>query len=184
MSAPVDYAALTEKRCSKCEQVKPVEAFNKYDDPTAKLTGWRYYSWCRECSNERAREYGKNNRKARNARVRKWRRNNPEAAAEKSKRAKLARVGLTPETHQEAIARHDGMCWLCLVRPGVAADHDHDLGHFRGMLCHGCNSVVMARVDADPDFLERVEQYVLLFKPDVPTPADFVEDARARLANA
>ena len=30
---PVDYAALTERRCSACKAVKPVREFGKYDDP-------------------------------------------------------------------------------------------------------------------------------------------------------
>ena len=35
MSKPVDYAELTEKRCTRCHEVKPVSEFYKY-----KLADW------------------------------------------------------------------------------------------------------------------------------------------------
>lgn len=157
---PVDYAALTEKRCAKCQANKPVSEFGKYDDPTAKITGWRYYSWCRECSNKRAREYGTKNRPRRNARLRRWRAENPEAAREKDRAARLARFGLDEEQADALLAVHDGLCWLCRARPATAKDHDHATGAFRGMLCTGCNSVTVARADADPDYLTRVAAYL------------------------
>lgn len=160
MSKPVDYAALTQKRCSKCKKVKPVAEFNRYDDPKAVLTGWRYYSWCRACSNTRASEYGKANRGRRNERLREWRKTNPEAARAKDRRARLKRkYGLTEEQVEALWSVHDGQCWLCLVRPAVAIDHDHETGHVRGMTCAGCNSIVLARADADPLFLARVAAY-------------------------
>lgn len=160
MARPVDYAALTEKRCSRCGETKPVADFNKYEDPTAVLTGWRYYSWCRTCSNQRAREYGAENRGRRNERLRRWRRDNPAAARVKDQAAKRARYGITEEQEAEAFARFGGMCWLCRVRPARVRDHDHATGEFRGVLCHGCNSVTVARVDADPEYLARVATYL------------------------
>jgi hypothetical protein len=160
MVKPVDYAALTERPCSKCGETKPVAEFNRYDDPTAVLTGWRYYSWCRPCSNDRARTYGTENRERRNKRLRAWRRANPEAAKVKDRDAKRARYGLTAESEAEAFAKHDGKCWLCRTRPAKVRDHDHKTGEFRGVLCHGCNSVTVARADADPGYLARVAAYL------------------------
>lgn len=157
---PVDYAALTERRCSTCGETKPVADFNRYVDPKAVLTGWRYYSQCRECSNAACREYGTSNKARRNARLRAWRAVNPEAARSKDRAAARARYGLTPESEGAALAKHDGKCWLCRVRPARARDHDHKTGAFRGMLCHGCNTVTVARVDADPEYLSRVAAYL------------------------
>ena len=73
---PVDYAALTERRCSACKAVKPVREFGKYDDPKAVVTGWRYYSRCLDCARAASREYGVANRSRRNDRLSRWRRSN------------------------------------------------------------------------------------------------------------
>jgi len=160
MSKPLDYATLTERLCSKCGETKPVVEFGRHDDPTAVLTGWRYYSWCRQCSNARAREYGTANRPGRNARLRRWRRANPDAAREVDRAKRRATYGLTVETEAAAFARYDGMCWLCQTRPAKVRDHNHATGDFRGVLCHGCNTIAAARAEADPAYLLRVAHYL------------------------
>lgn len=66
-------------------------------------------------------------------------------------------------------ARYGGACWLCRVRPAKAIDHCHKTKRIRGALCHGCNSVVVARIEADPGYFDRVEAYL---EPDQPCHAD------------
>lgn len=46
MVKPIDYASLTERRCSRCALTKPVAEFNRYADTSAPLTGWR----CGQCN--------------------------------------------------------------------------------------------------------------------------------------
>jgi hypothetical protein len=141
--------------------VKPVSEFNRYNDASAVVTGWRYYTWCRPCSNKRLQEYGQATKPQRNARLRRWRKANPEAVRAAEKTSRRRKYGLTEEEETAAFARFDGMCWLCRVRPAKARDHNHETGMFRGVLCHGCNSIVVARADADPDYLRRVGAYMM-----------------------
>ena len=166
---PVDYAALTERTCANCKKIKPVSEFYKHKDAKAPLTGWRYASWCRPCSNEYSRRYGTENRERRNARLKRWRDANPEAAQAKDRRARQAKYGLTEEMESEAFKKYNGMCWICRTIPIKARDHDHKTGKFRGMLCHWCNTIVVARADADPMFLINAATYL---GQSVPTVVD------------
>lgn len=159
MVKPVDYAALTERRCSACGETKPVAEFNRYTDPKAKLTGWRYYSRCRICQNEGARRYGAENKPRRNDRLRQWRKDNPGRAAALDRRRRIKRYGLTLAQIDEMLARHAGQCWVCRRRAAVLVEHHHGTGKVRGMTCHTCNGV-LAKVDADPKFLAQLRTYL------------------------
>lgn len=173
MSKPVDYAALTEKQCTRCHEVKPVSEFYKYNDASAVLTGWRYYAWCRECSNANSREYSAANRARRNERVKKWRRDNPEAARRKDRTQKLRRkYGLTEVEANELLAMNDGRCLICDDKAAVAIDHDHKTGQVRGGLCISCNTF-LGRVEANPTIIQRMAAYIGL---DLPCHADVLID--------
>ena len=143
MAKPVNYASLTERTCSKCKTTKPISEFNRYDDPTAPLTGWRYYSWCRECSNTRSRTYGTENRPRRNERLRAWRAANPEAARKQDRRARLKRkYGLTEADLDSMKNAAENRCALCEREVRLVIDHDHSTGRVRGLLCSQCNTMI------------------------------------------
>lgn len=162
---PVDYAALTERRCSVCKVTKPVSAFNRHTDASAVLTGWRYYSRCIKCNRAQCRDYGQRGKERRNARLRKWRAANPEKAALLDRRKRLMKnYGLTPEQADDLLAANGGRCLICDDAPAVAIDHDHATGRVRGGLCNSCNTF-LGRVEANPQILTRMATYADIDRP-------------------
>lgn len=140
---PVDYSKLTEIRCSKCGKVKSVSDFNKYQDDTAPLTGWRYYSQCRECQNEQSRKYGTENKEKRNERLRQWRKNNPELARENDVKKRYKKLyGITKQQVDSMKKEQDNKCFLCSRNVPLVIDHNHETGEVRKLLCTKCNSMI------------------------------------------
>ena len=156
MVKPVDYASLTERRCSRCKATKPVSEFNRYADPSAPLSGWRFYAWCRGCSRQQSAAYGSANKPRRNERLREWRKANPEKARALDRRRRLKRYGLTEQDVDAMSAAQGGRCLLCRRKGELVIDHDHATGRVRGLICGQCNVLigwlervgVRAKVDA------------------------------------
>ncbi len=117
-------AAATEKRCSMCEVVKPLDAFHK--QPTGKHGR---LSYCAECANA----------------IRTLTR--PTTSAERGylpeqkKRWNLKRrYGMTPADYESILASQNGECAMCGEYPQrPCVDHNHETGQVRGILCHRCN---------------------------------------------
>jgi len=63
------------KNCSKCQTVKPFEAF--YASSTHKSG---YASWCKHCESERNKTKNQTNRESRLAKAKEWRDTHPETA--------------------------------------------------------------------------------------------------------
>lgn len=159
MVRPVDYSAMTERRCHDCKQVKLVAEFNRFNDPSAPLTGWRYYSRCIECNRRQCREYGQGSKPKRNSRLRARRAANPEKAAANDRRGRLKKsYGLTPEEADALLAANDGKCLICHDAKAAAIDHCHRTGRVRGGLCFSCNTF-LGRVEANPAILTRMATY-------------------------
>lgn len=157
---PVDYEAMTEKTCSKCNEVKPVSEFSKRKDPNAALTGWRYNSRCKPCVLEDTREFRRKNREHRNAQAREWRQQNKDRAAALDRRKKRKyKYGISEDEYEHLRAVHDRKCWLCRTNIAKDLDHDHQTGKIRGVLCGRCNLFVMAIVDSSPEYLDRLIEY-------------------------
>ncbi len=156
MVKPIDYASLTERRCSRCKVTRPVSEFNRYVDPSAPLTGWRYYAWCRDCSKRQSSAYGRANRPRRNERLREWRKANPEKARDLDRRRRLKRYGLTQQDIDAMAVAQRRRCLLCDRKVELVIDHDHSTGRVRGLICGQCNTLigwlerrgVRAKVDA------------------------------------
>lgn len=162
---PVDYAALTEKKCSVCKATKPVAEFHRYSDPKAILTGWRYYSRCIECSRASCREYGQKGKERRNARLRAWRAANPEKAALVDRRKRLRqKYNLTIAEADALLAANEGRCLICNDAEAVAIDHCHRTGKVRGGLCLSCNTF-LGRVEANPAIVARMAAYAGIDSP-------------------
>lgn len=110
------------KRCSTCKQHKDVSNFNKN-----RSTKTGYHNQCRDCRNlwkpseEQLERYRK--------RTRIWNRKK--------------QTGFTEEEFQEKLKEQNARCAICGTdEPGVMnwqADHCHETGQKRGILCHLCN---------------------------------------------
>ncbi len=134
------------KRCSRCHQELPLEAFNKNK---AKKDGRTYA--CRDCRNRRIRE-----RRAGSADVRE--RQNKRQAGYYAKNPEKRRAhflqwkyGLTPEQHKQMYIDQNGCCALCgepVAYYKILVDHDHATDRIRGLLCRKCNSGLGALGDS------------------------------------
>ena len=159
----VDYSLFVEKKCSKCHVAKPVADFNKSTDPSAPITGWRYYSRCRDCSKEQSRSYGIENRPRRNVRLRQWRENNPNAARALDKRSRLQRKYKLTEEQRQAIAKRQWYrCAVCRKEVPLLIDHDHTTGRIRGLVCYRCNIGIgwFEAFEGDEEFRHRMREYL------------------------
>ena len=57
----------------------------------------------------------------------------------------MSAYGITLDEYTKILMTQDGKCKLCLTdKPGgkgvFHVDHNHNTGHIRGLLCHGCNT--------------------------------------------
>jgi hypothetical protein len=124
--------------CRKCEQFKPLTAFNKN---SASPDGYRYD--CTDCRvvasfDSRRRQM--------------WR----------------TRYGITPEEYASLLSHQNGVCAICerpetgKANNGatrlLAVDHCHKTGRIRGLLCGGCN--YMLGVLEDTERLQKANRYL------------------------
>lgn len=144
------------KTCPKCQIEKPLSEYHK---SKSTVTGLQVY--CKPCMSERHGE---------------WRRNNLKKMAEDQKRRRQAdperfkdygrkqMYGMGPGAYDAMLAQQGGKCAICRSekgggRGGFHVDHCHDLGHVRGLLCHGCN-VSLGHFQHDIAVLEAAIQYL------------------------
>lgn len=152
------------KRCPRCGETKPREAFSRLSSAKSGLQ-----SWCKACSikyrgqrserekartRERAREWYRSltpeEREAYKARNKAHRKTHPEKQAEYQRRYRerhpekwrarwvKSKYKLTQEQYEELL-EHNGICDACRKLPATHIDHCHTTGRYRGQLCRGCN---------------------------------------------
>ena len=72
-----------------------------------------------------------------------WRKANPEKTMEQ----RLKQFGLSVADYNQMLSEQSGVCAICGQVPSgkrtrLAVDHDHETGKVRGLLCHGCNTML------------------------------------------
>jgi hypothetical protein len=115
----------------------------------------------REKNPEKARSYS-----------RLWRKKNPEKAARESAREyeryktwrMVNRAGIPKDLVKRALELKDGPCWICGAGPDAQkyahhADHDHESGEFRGILCGRCN-IAIGNLWDSPELCEAAAVYL------------------------
>lgn len=187
------------KVCSKCHLELPVTKFSVVD----KASG-RRRAHCNDCESARVRAYYAANTNYRErclANSQSWAKRNPERLPAVRRKAKLkADYNLTPEQFDQLLAVQNGKCALCGVsehgrKPKAVpldgshnwleeswpVDHDHQIGHVRGLLCHPCNvqlggyEVLLAKVGE-----ARLLEYLTSPSPVLSLPIpELVPDVRA-----
>ncbi len=110
---------------------------------SSKITRWRHRS--------------EKNRLKANAASRLWKERNPEKAkrsmAESNYRKKY---GIELSYFEELAAKG---CMLCGARQSLVADHDHNTGKFRGVLCRKCNTG-LGQFEDNPTMLLAAAEYL------------------------
>lgn len=98
-------------------------------------------------------------------RAKQWRSDNPERSrTHGTNRHYQSKWGLTIEQVDQMIAAQGGVCRICR-KPDpreirLCIDHDHGTGQIRGLLCTHCNWRLLGGTGDDPEFYERVVQYL------------------------
>jgi len=94
----------------------------------------------------------------------KWRKDNPEKVKVFARKASLKTKGWTLEEYNSAKKKQNNRCKVCKKpnnqknRP-LHADHDHDSGKKRDLLCSACNTGIGSFRD-NPKLLESAAKYL------------------------
>ena len=135
------------KTCKKCSQTLTLDNFYK---KTRSSDGYQLY--CKSCAYEITRKHKKDNLDSYRPRYRK---------------ASLAKIGWTEELFISTFEKQNGCCAICGAdKPGgrwnkFFADHNHNNGEARGLLCFHCNTAlgVVEAKGADV-WMEQVKKYL------------------------
>jgi hypothetical protein len=143
---------ITEKHCNCCGLTLPAEDF--YKDTTS--SDGRY-SVCKECKDFSVQQWRSDNREEYNRGRREY-----NMQPENYKRLRLQRYGITPADFDKMLAEQQGKCKLCFKIPDtdkrpLCVDHNHVTGKVRGLLCYGCNRL-MVLIDNE-ELLKRALAY-------------------------
>jgi hypothetical protein len=145
-----------KKECIHCHEVKPFSEFPTMSRPAR--SGSVYYNpRCTPCNRIYHSTY--------------YRNMTPEQKKEMSRKATLAKYGLTPEEYDVMFAEQNGLCAVCgrppegngVSRHNLVVDHDHDTGETRSLLCDFCNRGLGIFRD-DPDLLMAAAAYLLQYR--------------------
>jgi hypothetical protein len=132
---------MEEKKCKKCNSLKPIEDFNKnkkQEDGLDKM--------CKSCSRLESKKYYEKNREKELTRLKIYRENNKEIVKKRMLKHNLKNnnINISIEEYYEIFSKHNGKCDICKrpqseLKKTFAVDHDHITGEIRGLLCSNCN---------------------------------------------
>lgn len=144
------------KRCTRCGTEKDL-ATGFYRN---KRSRDGYLTVCRACVGDRQREYVAKNKDRVSSRMKEYHAANRDRLLQQQREYKAkhkARLrglrrqmetGFSPELFDVTVAFQDGKCGICAQDLGglpphhVHADHCHDTGEPRGVLCQNCNTSI------------------------------------------
>jgi hypothetical protein len=75
------------------------------------------------------------------------------------------RYNMSVEEYKELLDKQGGRCAFCRKKPRardprLAVDHDHRSGLVRGLLCKRCNHDLLGFFGEDPDYYQRIADYL------------------------
>lgn len=143
------YVTDTEKRCSSCQEIKPLDSFHK-DKKNIHGKGRSYY--CKDCANTKARTHTKKYAET------------PEYKQAKRNAYYLNRHGITLEEFESKLQDQHYKCAICEIDLkafgyNTHMDHDHSTGKLRDILCTNCNRG-LGHFQDNPQFLEKAIKYL------------------------
>lgn len=142
---------LEHKICNGCKEEKPLAAF--WVDSRNKSDG--RYSYCKACKTESTYAWRAKNKDRYNAKMKKYHKDTYNTG-------KIYRYNLSREDYNKMLSEQGGLCALChkpnpSTKRSLAIDHCHETGKVRGILCYGCNRL-MVLLD-DEGLLSRAIEY-------------------------
>ena len=123
-------------------------------------------SYCSSCMNIRTKRYFKTDKgkAAINKAVTKWRKTESgrESTRKTVRNHQRRKRGFTPEMFNDMLFNQDFKCAICSVEINVSshADHDHDTGKARGILCSSCNTLLGRLESKGFDWVDRAKAYL------------------------
>lgn len=175
------------KTCSFCGTTKPLLDFHKNvrrrdgcaneckvcagervkkwreDNPDKfKAAQQAHYAKTAEAQRQRAKQWHHVNKEKAKQSAAQWRAANAEKIKAKKR---LDATGFTEAQFGEALRRQNGECAICrtglsdLPPRQVHADHDHNTGKPRGVLCHHCN-VALGHLKDSEELLQAAIDYL------------------------
>lgn len=153
------------KVCTKCGEDKPVSEYYKHKGGKNGLS-----ARCKVCQKADSKAWIERNREHRRAIQREAYARDPERYSAYNRTARYRSLGYSEEEYQLALEQQEGLCALCGKPPSgranggrLHADHDHETGRMRRLLCHRCNTGLGCFLD-DPEVLRLAAAYVEEFR--------------------
>ena len=134
------------KTCGTCKEYLPTNSFHKQ---SKSVDGLQHN--CKKCSA---------------ARTSKHKKENINIYRPKYREAKLKEIGFTSELFDEMLEAQGNVCALCgSDKPGgrwnrFFADHNHNTGKARGVLCFQCNCALGIIEARDYNWMNRARKYL------------------------
>jgi hypothetical protein len=128
--------------CKDCRNLKNKEY--KKSNPDRMLKTYRaWYEKNKVKHSERRKAYYVANKEKMNRNSKEWYRKNKPKAAKLMRELRLKGYGITQSQYDSMLVTQNNKCASCYRKfstnlPPVV-DHDHNLGHVRGLLCRPCN---------------------------------------------
>jgi hypothetical protein len=134
------------KYCKHCDQTLSIDLFT---NSSRSRDGKQFY--CRDCANKKHREH---------------QRKHIETYRPRWREAQLRKIGFTPELFDEMLESQGNVCALCgSDKPGgrwnrFFADHNHETGKARGVLCFHCNTALGIIEARDANWTDKAKAYL------------------------
>lgn len=124
------------KPCKSCKITKPLTEFFK-----DKALKDKHASKCKLCKTKSTYEWREKNKDHYNAKMRAYHKENYHTE-------RLYRYNLSREAYNSMLEHQKGLCKLCgkaneSTKRSFAIDHCHTSGKVRGILCYGCNRLMV-----------------------------------------
>lgn len=124
------------------------------------------YSYCYACNNIRTREYLKTEKgkAASKKTLDKWRKteSGKESLRKSMRNYQRKRNGFTAEMFNNMLFKQDFKCGICFIEINVSshADHNHETGIARGILCSSCNTLLGRLESVGFDWVVNAKKYL------------------------
>lgn len=152
---PAPWVMPTEKRCTKCGVIKPLDQFHKR---SAAKDG--HQPACAACMTAAATAFNKANPAYHRQKAKEYRLRHPDRHADNNLRWRL---GVPWGTYAQMLEAQEGKCAICeTADPGARisrfhVDHDKETGIVRGLLCSRCNTGIGQLRHSKPLLLSAIE---------------------------
>jgi hypothetical protein len=141
--------------CKDCNQNE------RYTTKTGKT-----YSYCLSCQNVRNLSYQKTDkgRAAVKKGFDKWRKTDvgKEVMRRNTRNYQRKKNGFTPEMFNDMLFNQNFKCGICSIEINISshADHDHETGNARGILCSSCNTLLGRLESVGLDWFDLAKIYL------------------------